>query len=78
VLPDNNGILIEIRNIGTANSPGVLLHHHPSYAINMLAAERWQSEETHVLAIKKSLADRVRVLVGIGVTMVRSVTTASR
>lgn len=30
VLPDNDGILIQIGNIGTANSLGVLLHQHPA------------------------------------------------
>jgi len=30
VLEDNNGIVVEIGDVGTADSPGVLLHNHPS------------------------------------------------
>ena len=37
VLPDNDRVLVEIGNIGTADSPGVLLHDHPSNATNMSA-----------------------------------------
>ena len=30
VLPDNNGILVEIGDVSTTNSLGVLLHDHPA------------------------------------------------
>jgi hypothetical protein len=30
VLPDNNGVVVEVRDVGTANSLGVLLHEHPT------------------------------------------------
>jgi len=53
VLPDNDGIVIKIRDIGTANSLWVLLHNHPSE-----------------MGVKKTFANRVWVLVGIGITVV--------
>lgn len=34
MLPDNDGVLVEISDIGAADSPGVLLHDHPSDAAN--------------------------------------------
>jgi hypothetical protein len=30
VLPDDNGVLVQIGNVGAADTLGVLLHHHPS------------------------------------------------
>jgi len=31
VLPDNNGVLVQVRNIGTSNTLRVLLKNHPSH-----------------------------------------------
>ena len=30
MLPDNDGVLVEIRDVGAANTLGVLFHKHPS------------------------------------------------
>jgi hypothetical protein len=30
VLPDNNGIIVEIRDVGAADALRVLLHDHPA------------------------------------------------
>jgi hypothetical protein len=30
VLPDNNGVVVEVRDVGAANALGVLLHEHPA------------------------------------------------
>jgi hypothetical protein len=57
VLPDNNGVLVEIGDIGSALALRVLLQDHPSH-----------------VRVHKTLADRVRVLVGIGITVVNTVT----
>jgi len=56
VLPDNDGVVVEIRDIGTADSLWVLLQKHPSE-----------------VRVNEPLANRVWVLVGIGVTVVCSV-----
>ena len=58
VLPDNNGILVQVRNIGTSNTLRILLKNHPSQ-----------------MRVEQSLADTVRILVGIGVTVMSSVIT---
>lgn len=52
MLPDDDGILIEIGNIGAANVLGVLLHDHPAN-----------------VGVEEAFANRVRVLVGIGVAV---------
>jgi hypothetical protein len=57
VLPDNNGVLVEIGDIGSALSLRVLLQDHPSH-----------------VRVHETLADRVRVLVGVGITVVNTVT----
>lgn len=56
VLPDNNGVVVEVSDIGTANALGVLLHDHPSQ-----------------VRVQETLANRVGVLLGIGVTVVSTV-----
>jgi hypothetical protein len=30
VLPDNDGVVIQIRDVGSSDTLGVLLHHHPA------------------------------------------------
>jgi hypothetical protein len=57
VLPDDNGILVEIGNVGSALLLGVLLENHPSH-----------------VGVHETLADGVGVLLGIGVSVVNSVT----
>ncbi|KAI6759232.1 hypothetical protein HG530_009912 [Fusarium avenaceum] len=57
VLPDNNGVLVEIGDIGSALALRVLLQDHPSH-----------------VRVHETFADRVRVLVGIGITVVNTVT----
>ncbi len=52
MLPDDDGVFIQIGNIGTADSLGILLHNHPAE-----------------MGVQQALADRVWVLVGIGVTV---------
>lgn len=56
VLPNDNRILVQIRNVGASNAFGVLLHDHPSQ-----------------MRVQKTLADTVRVLIGVGITMVSPV-----
>jgi hypothetical protein len=56
MLPDNDRIVVQVRNVGTANALWVLLHNHPSE-----------------MRVEKSLSNGVRVLVGIGVSVVSSV-----
>lgn len=53
VLPNDNRILVQVGNVGSANPLGVLLHNHPSQ-----------------MRVHKTLADTVRVLLGVGITMV--------
>lgn len=52
MLPDDNGILVQVGDVGAANALGVLLHDHPSE-----------------MRVEETLANGVRVLVGIGVAM---------
>jgi hypothetical protein len=59
VLPDNDGVLVEIGDVGTADALGVLLHDHPAK-----------------MAVQKTLANAVGVLVGVGVAVVGAVVTA--
>jgi hypothetical protein len=59
VLPYDNRVFVEIGNISTADTLGVLLHHHPPK-----------------VGIKQTLADRVRVLLGVGVAVVSPVVTS--
>lgn len=56
VLEDDDGILVEIGDVGTADSLGVLLHDHPAD-----------------VRVEETLADRVGILVGIGVSVVSTV-----
>lgn len=56
VLPDDDGVLVQVSDVGTALVLGVLLEHHPPH-----------------VRVEKTLADRVRVLFGIGVTVVSAV-----
>jgi hypothetical protein len=56
VLPNNNGIVVQVGDVGAANAAGVLLHDHPAD-----------------VAVEQALADRVRVLLGIGVAVVGAV-----
>jgi hypothetical protein len=57
VLPDNDGVLVEIGDIGTALSLRVLLEDHPAH-----------------VGIHETLANGVGVLVGIGITVVNTMT----
>ena len=59
VLPDNDGVFIEIRDIGAANAFGVLFHEHPAK-----------------VRVQQALADRVWVLVGVGIAVVSTVVTS--
>ena len=59
VLPDNDGVLVQVGDVGAANTLGVLLHDHPAK-----------------MAVEKSLADAVWVLVGVGVAVVGTVVAA--
>ena len=59
VLPDDDWVLIQIANVGAANSFWVLLHQHPAE-----------------VAVEQSLSYRVRVFVGVGVAVVRTVVTS--
>lgn len=53
VLPNDDGVLVEIGDIGSALALGVLLHDHPAD-----------------MRVEETLANGVRVLVGVGVTVV--------
>jgi len=59
VLPDDDGVFVQVGDVGTADALGVLLHDHPAQ-----------------MAVEKSLANAVRVLVGVGVAVVGTVVTA--
>lgn len=59
VLPDNDWVFIQIGDVGTSNSLGVLLHDHPTY-----------------VRIEQTLADRVWILLGIGISVMCSVVTS--
>ena len=59
VLPDNDRVLVEIRNIGSSNSLWVLLHQHPSK-----------------MRVQKTLADRVRIFLGICVSVMSTMITS--
>ena len=52
MLPDDHGVLVEVRDISTADSLRVLLHQHPAK-----------------VRIQETLANRVWVFVGIGVSV---------
>ena len=56
VLENDDGVLVEIGDVGTADSLGVLLHDHPAD-----------------VGVEETLADRVGILVGIGVSVVSTV-----
>jgi len=56
VLPDDDGIAVQVRDVGASDLLGVLLHHHPAD-----------------VRVHKTLADRVRVLLGVGVSVVGAV-----
>jgi hypothetical protein len=56
MLPDNDGVVIQIRDVGAADTLWVLFHDHPSD-----------------MGVEEAFADRVWVLVGIGVTVVSAV-----
>lgn len=58
VLPNDNGVIVEIGDVGTADTAGVLLHDHPAD-----------------VAVEQTFADGVRILLGIGVTVVRTMET---
>jgi hypothetical protein len=59
VLPDDDGVLVQVGDVSAANALGVLLHDHPAE-----------------MAVEKSLANAVGVLVGVGVAVVGTVVTA--
>ena len=59
VLPNDDGVLVEITDIGTADPLWVLLHDHPTE-----------------VGVEQALADRVWVLVGIGVAVMGTVVTS--
>ena len=56
VLPDNDGVLVEIGDIGTAGAFGILLHDHPAE-----------------VGVQETLANGVRILLGVGVAVVSTV-----
>lgn len=56
VLPNDNRILVQVGNVGSANPLGVLLHNHPPQ-----------------MRVHKTLADTIRVLLGVGITMMSPV-----
>jgi hypothetical protein len=56
VLPDNDGVFIQISDVGAADAARVLLHDHPAD-----------------VAVEKTLADGIGILIGIGVAVVRAV-----
>lgn len=56
VLPDDNRILVQVGDVCSSNSLGVLLQNHPSQ-----------------MRVHKTLADTIRVFVGIGITMMSPV-----
>ena len=56
VLPDDNGVIIEVGDVSAADSLWVLLHEHPAK-----------------VRVEETLADRVRILVGVGVAVVSAV-----
>ena len=59
VLPDDDGVLVQVGDISAADALGVLLHDHPAK-----------------MRVQETLADGVRVLVGVGVAVVSTVVTA--
>lgn len=59
VLPNDDGILVQVGDVGAADALGVLLHDHPAE-----------------MAVEKTLANAVGVLVGVGVAVVGTVVTA--
>ncbi len=59
VLPDDDGVFVQIGDICAADTLGVLLHDHPSE-----------------MAVEKTFADAVGILVGVGVAMVSAMVTA--
>lgn len=56
VLPNDNGVLVEIGDVGAASVLGVLLHDHPSQ-----------------VRVQQTLANGVRVLDGVGISVVGTV-----
>lgn len=56
MLPDDNRIVVQIGDVGTADAARVLLQDHPAN-----------------VAVEETLADGVRVLLSIGVAVVRTV-----
>jgi hypothetical protein len=56
VLPDDDGVLVQVGDVGAANAARVLLHDHPAD-----------------VAVEQALANRVGILVRIGVAVVRAV-----
>lgn len=56
VLEDDDGILVQVGNVGAANALGVLLHDHPSQ-----------------VRVEETLANRVGVLLSVGVPVVGTV-----
>ena len=59
VLPNDDGVLVQVGDVGTADALGVLLHNHPPK-----------------MAVEKTLANAVGVLVGVGVAVVGTVVAA--
>ena len=59
VLPNDDGVLVQVGDVGAADALGVLLHDHPAK-----------------MAVEKTLADAVGVLVGVGVAVVGTVVAA--
>lgn len=58
VLPDDDLVLIQVGDVGTANTLGVLLHDHPAK-----------------VRVHETLADGVRVLGGVGISVVSTMVT---
>ena len=56
MLPDNDGVLVKIRDVGAADTLGILFHKHPPE-----------------VRVQETLADGVWILIGIRISVVRSV-----
>lgn len=56
VLPDYDGVIVQVRDVSAADALGVLLHDHPAE-----------------VGVEQALADGVRVLVSVGVSVVGAV-----
>lgn len=61
VLPNDDGVLVQIGDVGTTNSLRILLHDHPAD-----------------VAVQKTFPNGIGIFLGVGVSMVSSVTDCGR